>query len=133
MITSLVSRVLNGEERHISDQATGLKVVRVRDHLFVYRHGELKIWIDLELQYLVSWEVCSQPEVDAFNRVLQLANVSDFYTFIRHGRLVLVQAGQSFYRSEEYAAKFGPDSGNYSYAGPRHNPQHLGTPGLNEA
>lgn len=116
MIIPLLNRVLNGPDRHVKDSRSGLKIVKVRDHLLIYRHGELKLWVDMELKYLVSWHVNTQAEVRAFNKVLGLLELSDHYEFMRSGRVVLLQAGEQFYRAEEYHENFGPDSRNYSFA-----------------
>lgn len=116
MIIPLLNRVLLGPDRHVKDSRSGLKIVKVRDHVIIYRHGELKLWVDTELKYLVSWSVTTQAEVKAFNKVLSILGISDHYEFMRSGRVVLLQAGEHFYRSEEYHETFGPDSRNYSFA-----------------
>jgi hypothetical protein len=113
MILKLTNRVLNGPDRHIRDVRSGLKVVKVRDHLIIYRHGEMKLWVDMELRYVVSWQVSTQAEVTAFNRILTLVKCDDHYEFMRSGRVVLLKTNNTFYRSEDYHEKFGPDSRNY--------------------
>jgi hypothetical protein len=113
MILRLANRVLAGKDRFVKDGRSGLKIVKVRDHLLVYRHGELKLWVDMELHYLVSWSVNTQAEVKSFNRLLELLNIGDHYEFIRSGRTVLLQSGDMFYRAEEYNDTFGPDSRGY--------------------
>lgn len=113
MILKLTNRVLAGSDRFIRDPRSGLKVVKVRDHLIIYRHGEMKLWIDLELHYVVSWQVSTQAEVSAFNKILALVHCEDHYEFMRSGRVVLLKADNTFYRSEDYHEKFGPDSRNY--------------------
>jgi hypothetical protein len=122
MLLSLVKTVLKGPDRWVSDDRTGLKVVKLRDNLLIYRHGIRKMWLDLELRYVVSWNLSTQAEVAAFNRVLQLAGVDSFYEFIRSGRLVLLNAGGHFYRSEEYDELFGHLGRDPSHAGPRDQP-----------
>jgi len=116
MILRLTNKVLAGEDRFVKDARSGLKIVKVRDHLIIYRHGELKLWVDMELHYVVSWHVSTQAEVTSFNRILALVNCSDHYEFIRSGRTVLLQSGLDFYRAEEYNDTFGPDSRGYSLA-----------------
>lgn len=116
MILRLVNKVLAGEDRYVKDSRSGIKAVKVRDHLLVYRFGELKLWVDMELHYVVSWSVNTQAEVTAFNKILDLVNVSDHYEFIRSGRTVLLQSGDKFYRAEEYNGTFGPNSRGYSFA-----------------
>jgi hypothetical protein len=116
MILKLANKVLVGEDRFVKDARSGLKIVKVRDHLIIYRHGELKLWVDMELKYLVAWHINTQAEVTAFNKVLDLINIRDHYEFIRSGRTVLLQAGNKFYRVEEYNDTFGPDSRGYSFA-----------------
>lgn len=118
MILTLVNKVLQGPDRHIKDSRSGLKIVKVKDHLLIYRHGELKLWVDMELHFLVQWHINTQAEVTAFNKVLTLVNLDDHYEFIRSGRTVILQAGFHFYRSEEYNGTFGPDSGNYGVKRP---------------
>jgi len=116
MILKLTNRVLAGKDRSVKDPRSGLKIVKVRDHLIIYRHGELKLWVDMELHYIVDWKLNTQAEVTAFNKVLDLVGISDHYEFIRSVRTVLLQSGEHFYRAEEYHETFGPDSRGYSFA-----------------
>lgn len=116
MIIPLLNKVLVGPDRHVKDSRSGLKIVKMRDHLLIYRHGELKLWVDMELKYLVSWHVNTQAEVKAFNKVLAVLGISDHYEFMRSGRVVLLQSGEQFFRAEQYNETFGPDSRNYSFA-----------------
>lgn len=120
MILKLASRVLEGPDRHIKDVRSGLKIVKVKDHLIIYRHGELKLWVDMELFYVVSWNVSTQAEVSAFNKVLELVHCADNYEFVRTGRAVLLKTGTQFFRAEQYNETFGPDSRNYSFKRPSH-------------
>jgi len=117
LLNNLVAQVIDGPDRWLVDERTGLKVVKTRDHLLIYRHGVRKLWLDLELKYLLSFNLQTQAEVNAFNNVLALAGVSDHYAFMRSGRMVLLDFDNEFYRSEDYESKFGPESGNYSYEG----------------
>lgn len=114
MILSLVKRVIRGQDRFLYDSRSGLKVTKTRDHLVIYRHGEMKLWVDLELHYLVDWSVRTQAEVRSFNNVLNLLELSH-YQFVRSGRTVLLEADHKFYRKEEYHESFGPESRNYSF------------------
>ncbi len=118
MILRLTKRILDGPDRYLKDERSGIKVTKTREHLIVYRHGELKLWVDLEMKHVVAWSVRTQAEVNAFNKVLGLVGLSDRYQFLRSGRVVIVEKDGHYYRTEEYEHVFGPESGAYRSARP---------------
>jgi hypothetical protein len=117
ILNDLVGTVLHGPDRWLKDDRTGLKVVKIRDNLLIYRHGTRKLWVDLEVKLIISWKINTQAEVLAFNALLNLLGIEDFYEFIRSGRTVMLNAGGKWYQSAEYGIKFGHLGRNPSIAG----------------
>lgn len=117
ILSDLVGAVLAGPDRHTRDDRTGLKVVKVRDNLLIYRHGVRKLWVDLEVKLVVSWSLNTQAEVQSFNQILRLLGMEDFYEFVRTGREVLINAGGKWYYAIEYDEKFGPLGRSHSITG----------------
>ena len=117
ILSELAGRVLHGPDRWTTEARTGLKVVKVRDNLLVYRHGERKLWIDLEVRLIVAWCVRTEAEVKSFNRLLKDLGLEDFYEFVRSGRNVLLNAGGKWYHAVEYNEKFGPLGRSHSLEG----------------
>jgi hypothetical protein len=108
-----VKKVLDGPDTTTTDARSGLKITKLKDHLLIYRYGVLKVWLDLELKYLVKWNLTTQAEVAGFNTILIILGMGDYYTFLRTKRTILVKAGEHFYYSDQYNSKFGPEGGNY--------------------
>lgn len=120
VLSDLVGYVLQGPDRWTKDDRTGLKVVKVRDNLLVYRNGERKLWVDLEVRLLIAWKIRTQAEVKVFNELLEALGLEDFYEFMRSGREVLLHAGGKWYYADEYNEKFGPAGRSHSIAGHGH-------------
>ena len=118
LLVDLVKKVLDGPDSVTTDARSGLKITKLKDHLLVYRYGVLKVWIDLELHYLVKWNIATQAEVVGFNIILTVLGMGDYYTFLRTKKTVIIKAGPHYYQSEEYNRKFGPEGGNYGYKEP---------------
>jgi hypothetical protein len=123
MILRLTKKVLDGS-KYEHDARSGLKVTHCKEHLIIYRHGELKLWVDTEVDHLLAFSVRTQAEVSAFNKVLELCNIKS--RFVRSGRTILVEHELNYYRSEDYHESFGPDSRNYGVKRPS-NPTPRGS------
>lgn len=113
LILNLVKRAI--DNRYSIEGRSGVKVVLVRNHLIIYRHGERKLWIDTELKFLVAWKIRTEAEVRAFNAVLAEVGLAEQYKFYRHGRIVLLRVGDETYDQETYYRTVSRD---YRHEGP---------------
>lgn len=95
MLIDLLNEVLEGK-RWAKSPRSGLKLAKSRQQLIIYRHGELKLWIDLSTKEIRRWSIRTKPEAKAFNQVLKHVGCSE-YRFMRSGtQTILLRSGEHY-------------------------------------
>lgn len=116
LLTTLIKQALEEPGKHFKHQKSGLSVARIRDHLVIHRHATLLLWIDLELKFLVKFNLNSKLEVMAINQLLEQLSLKHLYQFV-YSQPVYLKIGFKYYDKQTYEAEFGLESGNYGYTG----------------
>ena len=116
LLANLIKHALEEPGRHFRHQKSGLSVAKIRDHLIIHKHDKLLLWIDLELKFIVKFNLSHKLEVMAINQLLEQLGMKCHYQFV-YSQVVYLKVGLEYYHKDNYEAKFGLESGNYGYTG----------------
>ncbi len=114
LLLTLTNRALENPGEWVEHKKSGLKVARIRDHLIIYRRETQLLWLDLELRFIVQFNLTTKQEVAAINQLLAILELNETYTFV-HSSIVYLKVGMNYYHKHNYKVHFGLESGNYGY------------------